>query len=428
MRKFFKEISLNLENKMQIKPVISWALYDWANSAFTTTVMAGFFPVFFKEFWSAGQTSSVSTLNLGLANSIAGIIVAVIAPFIGAAADCGSSKKKFLAFFTFIGVIATANLYFIGRGDFSSAALFYIIASIGYSAGLIFYDAMLIDVSNYSKRDMISSIGYSLGYLGGGLLFTVNIFMTASPSFFGISDSSAAVRISFLSVAVWWLVFSIPLFIFVKENKNTNNCSLSRSLIDGYKQLIKTFKEIKKFKNVIIFLCGYWLYIDGVDTIIRMAVDFGLSIGFDSKSLIAALLITQFVGFPAAIITGEKTGVKKAIFICLGVYAFVTFWGYKMTNVREFYILAVIIGLVQGGIQALSRSLYTKIIPQEKAAEFLGFYNMLGKFAVVIGPIIMGWTAYITGNPRASILSILILFILGGIMLYFVGDNSLNEK
>jgi UMF1 family MFS transporter len=409
------------------KKVISWSLYDWANSAFATTVMAGFFPVFFKEYWSAGTSASVSTLQLGAANSIASVIVAAAAPFLGAIADNGSSKKKFLIFFAAMGIVMTGSLYFVAKGDWEAAVALYVLATIGFSGGNIFYDSLIVDVAGEKKMDFVSALGFALGYLGGGLLFALNIWMTLSPATFGLSGATQAVRASFACVAVWWGLFSIPIMLFVDEPKSAQKAAGWSAVKGGLRQLAATVRDIRDLKVVLHFLVGYWLYIDGLDTIVRMAVDYGLALGFNSKSLLLALLITQFVGFPAAIAfgrVGEKVGAKTGILIGIGVYLAVTVWGFFMKSEREFYVLAVTIGLVQGGVQSLSRSFYTRIIPKNKAAEFFGFYNMLGKFAAVIGPVLMGWVSVLSGNPRYSIFAVSALFVSGAIVFYFVDEKE----
>ena len=402
------------------KSILAWSLYDWANSAFATTVMAGFFPVFFKEYWSTTDNVTLSTWYLGLGNSIASILVAALAPFIGAIADRGTAKKKLLIFFAFLGIIATGGLWIVNQGHWQMAILFYIIASIGFMSGNIFYDALLPAVATKEKYDYASSLGYSLGYIGGGLLFLINVLMYLQPHYFGISDGATAIRLSFISVAVWWAVFSIPLILFVKEPKIHDKIGIFSSIKEGWSQLVSTLSKIRQFKVVVTFLMAYWLYIDGVDTIIRMAVDYGTSIGFPASSLITALLLVQFVAFPATLIYSRfasKIGIKNALYTAIIGYTIITIFGAFVSKEWHFYVIAVFIACFQGGIQALSRSLYSRIIPKNQAAEFFGFYNMLGKFAAIIGPPMMGYIGLITGNPRMGILSIVILFILGGFIL-----------
>ena len=405
------------ENK---RAVWSWAFYDWANSAYSTTVMAGFFPLFFKEYWADPHNPSQSTFYLGMANSIASMVVAALAPLLGSVADQGSAKKKFLTFFAFLGVIMTGGLWMVAQGNWQMAVLFYVIATIGFASGNVFYDALLPGLASEERVDAVSSLGFGLGYLGGGLLFLVNVFMYLKPEIFGIPDGATAIKLSFLSVAVWWAVFTIPLILFVPEPKNYDSVKIKNAIQMGWIQLIQTFKEIRNMKVVGTFLLAYFFYIDGVDTIIKMAVDYGMSLNFSGESLIIALLIVQFVAFPAALVYGRlasKVGIKTAIMIGIIAYSFITFLGYFITKAWHFYVLAILIGLFQGGIQALSRSLYTRIIPAEKSAEFFGFYNMLGKFAAIIGPTLMGTISLVTGSARLGILSILLLFILGAFLL-----------
>jgi UMF1 family MFS transporter len=409
------------------RAVWSWAFYDWANSAYSTTVMAGFFPLFFKEYWADPNNPSQSTFYLGMANSIASIVVAALAPLLGSVADQGSIKKKFLTFFAFLGVIMTGGLWMVAQGNWQMAVLFYVIATIGFASGNVFYDALLPSLASEERVDAVSSLGFGLGYLGGGLLFLVNVFMYLKPEIFGIPDGATAIKLSFLSVAVWWAVFTIPLILFVPEPKNYETIEFNNAIRMGWVQLVQTFKEIRNMKVVGTFLLAYWFYIDGVDTIIKMAVDYGMSLNFPGESLIIALLIVQFVAFPAALIYGwlaSKIGAKTGIMVGITAYSFITLLGYFMTEAWHFYVLAILIGLFMGGIQALSRSLYTRIIPPDKSAEFFGFYNMLGKFASIIGPALMGIIALVTDSARLSILSILLLFILGA---FFLNKVDIKE-
>ena len=345
------------------KKVWGWAMYDWANSAFATTVMAGFFPIFFKQYWTIGTDVNQSTAMLGFGNSIASLLVALMAPVLGAIADRGSFKKKFLIFFAYLGVLMTAGLYMVEKGDWMMAVFVYIMGVIGFSGANIFYDSLLPSVADESKIDSVSSLGFAMGYLGGGLLFLVNVVMTLQPAIFGLTDAGEAVRWSFVSVAMWWGVFTLITIFWVPEPEMLGEKDQGNPVLGGFKQLFGTFQEIRHLKTVMLFLLAYWFYIDGVDTIIKMAVDYGMSIGFESNDLIIALLIVQFVGFPAALIfgsLGERWGVRSSIFLAIGVYIVVTIWATMMREKYEFYVLAVAIGLVQGGIQALSRSHYSR--------------------------------------------------------------------
>jgi UMF1 family MFS transporter len=416
--------------KRLTRPILAWALYDWGNSAFATSVMAGFFPIFFKQYWSEGADVTESTLRLGIANSTASLVIVLLAPILGAIADNWGTRKRFLIFFTFLGVVMTALLPLVQMGEWQWAVLFYVLASIGFSGGVSFYDSLIVFVTEPKKLDRVSALGYGMGYLGGGLLFAFNVWMTLSPATFGLEDAAEAVRLSFFTVAAWWAIFSVPLALFVTE-RDGGGRSAGEAVTAGLNQLRNTFHEVRRLRVVFLFLCAYWLYIDGVDTIVRMAVDFGLSIGFKSEVLISALLITQFVGFPAAILfgrLGERLGPKTGIYIAIAVYFMVVLWATQMDQEIEFYALAAVIGLVQGGIQSLSRSLYARIIPADKSAEFFGFYNMLGKFAAVLGPAMVGWASVATGSPRLSMLTLLLLFGAGALILRLVDVEEGKRK
>ena len=413
------------------KEIISWSLYDWANSAFATTVMAAFFPIFFSEYWSMGQDQAVSTFFLGIANSAASLVVAVMAPFLGAIADSGSYRKKFLILLAFLGALMTSCLFLLRAGDWVLAIMFYVIACIGFSGGNTFYDSLLPCVASDKKVDFVSALGFSLGYIGGGLLFLINVLMYLKPNWFALSDSVQAVKVSFLTVGIWWLLFTIPLILFVKEENNGKNVKISDSCKIGAKNIMTTLKRLKFLKTTTLFLVAYWCYIDGVDTIIRMATDYGTALGFSSSSLIVALLITQFVAFPAALlynIFGKKIGTKNAILVAIVAYCVIAMLGVFMTKELHFYLLAILIGLFQGGIQALSRSYYTRLIPKENSAQFFGFFNMLGKFAAIVGPFLVGFVTLITKSNRIGILSLIILFAVGGVLLLKVDESKASKE
>ena len=403
-----------------MKPARAWAMYDWANSAFATTIVAGFFPIFFKQYWSAGTDTTVSTFQLGVANSTASVIVALCAPMLGAIADSGSTKKRLLLAFAGMGIVMTGALFFVAQGRWGLAAALYVLAFVGFSSSNIFYDSLLVSVADGEALDRVSARGFALGYLGGGLLFALNVAMTLTPQTFGLASKSAAVRVSFLSVAVWWAVFSIPLALWVHEPHYGTQQRGWTAVTAGFRQLLVTLRHVRQLRIVLLFLVAYWLYIDAVSTIIRMAVDYGMALGFKPTSLIVALLITQFVGFPAALafgVIGTRWGTKQGILLGLAVYSGVAIWGFFMQQEWEFYVLASAIGLVQGGVQSLSRSLYSRLIPSHQAAEFFGFYNMWGKFAAIIGPVLMGWVGLLTGNPRFGVLALVILLVSGAVLL-----------
>jgi UMF1 family MFS transporter len=404
-----------------------WAMYDWANSAFATTVMAGFFPVFFKHYWNAGVPVTESTFRLGLTNSLASLMIVVTAPLLGAIGDYLSLRKRMLLGFAFLGMLMTGGLYFVGEGQWQLAATVYVLAVFGFSGSNVFYDSLLPFVSSRDDLDRTSALGFSLGYLGGGLLLGLNVLMTLKPQWFGLADAALAVRLSFVIVALWWLVFSLPLMVLVPEPENHSHEVTPNVLGVGFRRIADTLHKIRRLRPVWLFLIAYWLYIDGVDTIVRMAVDYGLSLGFEQQSLILALLITQFTGFPAALLfgwIGSRFGPRAGIFLALLIYTLVTFRGALMYSVEDFYLLAFAIGLAQGGIQALSRSFYARMIPEGHAAEFFGFYNMLGKFAAILGPLMIGLIGAMTDSPRAGILSLLVLFVAGAVLLARVNPDE----
>jgi UMF1 family MFS transporter len=397
----------------------SWILYDVANSAFSTAVMAGFFPIFFKQYWSTGVEATVSTFRLGVTNSTASLMVALMAPVLGAIADAGGTRRKYLLTFAGLGVVMCTALYFIGQGQWMAAAAVYVVSLLGFSGSIVFYDALLVAVARPDRADYVSAMGFAAGYLGGGVLFAVNVWMTLSPATFGLSGADHAVRVSFLLVAAWWLVFSIPLALWTREQPAAARPGAPR-IRTGLAELSETLRGMRRYRLVFVFLLAYWFYIDGVHTIVRMAVDYGLSLGFDTGTLITALLLVQFVGFPASIAFGRMartTGAKRAILAGVAAYAGICVWGYFMNRLWEFYGLAVAIGLVQGGVQSLSRSYFSRIIPRERAAQFFGFYNTVGRFSAVLGPVLMGWAGYATGNPRVSMLAVMVLFVVGGAIL-----------
>ncbi|MEJ2575779.1 MAG: MFS transporter [Gammaproteobacteria bacterium] len=408
----------------------SWALYDWANSGFATTVMAGFFPVFFKEFWAAGLSPTDSTFQLGLANSIASLCVVVLAPLLGALADRAGAKKRLLALFAYLGVAMAASLFWVAEGAWPLALLVYALGIIGFAGANVSYDALLLDAAPRERLDRVSALGYAMGYLGGGLLFAVNVAMVLRPGWFGLADAAQAVQVAFLTVAVWWGMFSLPVLLFVEETAPRLPPRPGGLVRGTLADLGETFRHVRRYRYAFLFLVAYWFYIDGVDTIVRMAVDYGLAIGFSSADLLSALLLTQLIGFPAAIGFGrlaERWSPKRGIGIAILVYVLAVFWAWQMSVAWEFYTLAVIIGLVQGGIQALSRSFYARLIPRHRAGEFFGFYNMLGKFAAVLGPLMVGWVAATSGDSRFGILSVILLFLIGAAVLTQV-DMAAGER
>jgi UMF1 family MFS transporter len=403
------------------RPVLAWAFYDWANSAFATTVMAGFFPLFFQGYWSRDVGRSGTSFRLEVASAIAGIAIAILAPILGAIADRGGRRKQFLFAWTLLGVLATAGLFLVAEGHWFLAATLFVLGTMGFNGGVVFNDALLLQVAKPADLDRVSALGYSLGYLGGGLLFVINVMMFLHPEWFGLSSGAQAVKVSFVTVAVWWLLFTLPIMFGVREQgAGSSRVSFAQAARVGFKELRSTIAHIRSYRTIVIFLIAYWFYIDGVNTIIKMAVDYGIALEFDQSKLITALLITQFVGFPAALFfgwLGNRIGARTGILIGIAAYIVITTYAYFLSNETEFLMLAVAVGLVQGGVQSLSRSLFGRLVPEGKGAEFFGFYNMLGKFATFFGPMLMAVVNAATDDIRLSILSIVVLFVVGGFLL-----------
>ncbi|MEM7278784.1 MAG: MFS transporter [Pseudomonadota bacterium] len=401
------------------RPVLAWAFYDWANSAFALSVLATLYPLFLGDYWSAGDSGSSVTARLSFVNGTASIVVAVLAPLLGAISDRGGARKRFLLFFAILGIVMTGGLFFVSKGNWPVALGLYAMASIGFYSGNVFYDSLLLNVAKDNEYESVSSFGFALGYFGSALLLTLNVWMVTSPATFGLESTEIAVRIAFLLVAVWWLIFTVPLMLFVDEEKK-DSIPLRQAVGEGYRQLRETFAEIKRYRNVFLFIVAFWLYIDGVHTVIQLATHFGQRLGFSSSDLLLALLMTNFIGFPATVFfgwLGSRIGPRKVIYIGLAVYIAVTIFAAFLQNITQFFIMAGAVGVVQGAVQSMSRAFFAQLVPKEKAAEFFGFYNMIGKFAAVIGPFLVGFMALISDNPRWSIAVLLPLFVAGAILL-----------
>lgn len=408
-------------SQRSLSPATAWALYDWANSAFATVVMAGFFPLFFKQYWAAGLPTEESTFWLGLATTLASVVLILMAPVIGGLADAMGWRKRILLQFTLLGAGATILLWQIPQGDWIWALGLYGLASLAFMASNIAYDALLPAVASADQLASVSSRGFALGYLGGGVMFAFCVGMTLRPGWFGLEDAAQAVSLSFLLTGLWWLLFTLPLLRRVREDGPTAPPPWRQAVRGGIGQWRTSLRHMRAEPRALTFLLAYWLYIDGVDTIIRMAVDYGLSIGLPSDGLIIALLIVQFVGFPATVAYGrmaERIGIARAIFAGLAVYVLIVFWAMRMDSTLEFYVMAVGVGLVQGGVQAMSRAYFAQLIPAGREAEFFAFYNMLGKFAALFGPILVGGLTLVSGDHRIGMLAVLPLFALGAWLLW----------
>ncbi len=412
------------------KAVFAWCLYDWANSSFTTTVMTAFFPVFFKNFWNLGVEPTTSTARLGLATGMGGLIVALLSPVLGSMADAGKAKKEFLAFFMLLGSVMTALLYLVPQGQWQAAFVLIICAEIGFSCGNLFYDSLLVTVANREEMDMVSTRGYSFGYAGGGLLFAINILMVWKPALFGFSSAQTAIRTSFPIVSAWWFVFALPILLIVNEARSPDG-SITRIVRDGLQGTVRTAIKITRHKTLRLFLLAYWLYIDGIYTVIFMATDFGLAIGLSPLSLMLSILLVQFIATPSSIGFGylaKRIGTEKAILSGIAVYIVICIAGALLLHTsRDFMILAAIVGMAQGGVQALSRSYFGKIIPPDEAGEYFGFLNLVGKFSAILGPLLVGAVAF--GMHRAGVQSHLASRIaMSSIVLFFVTGGFLFMK
>lgn len=404
----------------------AWALYDWANSAFMTTIIAAVFPVYFNKVAAAGLDPADKLTWYSGATTIALIVIAVISPFLGAVADFSGCKKKMLGGFMALGILATSSLYFIERGDWLPALILFGLGNIGISGSFVFYDSLLPHIAAPREMDRVSTAGYALGYLGGGLLLAVNLAWILHPDFFGLSGPDLAARLSFLSVGLWWLGFSIPLFRKVPEPPPTIEAdeeigeSVSRV---ARQRLRETFQELRKFKHAFLMLLAFLLYNDGINTIIRMAAVYGESIGLPAGGMITAILLVQFIGIPFSFLFGwlaQAIGAKKAVFLSLMIYTLITVLAYSMETALHFYLLAVMVAMVQGGSQALSRSLFAGMVPKHKSSEFFGFFGVAEKFAGILGPALFAVFTAVTRSSRSAILSVILFFAAGALLLFFV--------
>jgi len=408
------------------KIINSWSMYDWANSAFATTIMAAVLPIYYSAIAEPALTPNQATAYWGYTNSIALLLVALLSPILGAVADFRGAKKRYLTYFALIGISATALMYFLTSGDWLFASVLFIIGNIGFAGANVFYDSLLPHIAQKGDIDQVSTRGYAMGYLGGGLLLAVNLAMIMlSPDHL----TALMTRISLASVAIWWLLFAIPLWKNVPEPpRQIYEGELdSNPFSAGFKRLAVTFKEIKKYKELFKFLVAFWLFNDGIGTIIKMATIYGKEIGIGQTDLIGALLMVQFVGIPFSFAFGwlaKRIGTKRSIYISLSVYFLISIGGYFMESAIHFWILGFAVALVQGGSQALSRSLYGRMVPKAQSAEFFSFFSVSGKLAGMFGPLVFGLVSQIMGNSRLGIVSLVIFFIAGGLLLTRVDEEE----
>ena len=410
------------KSKILTKQVITWALYDWANSAFALSVLAVLFPLVLGNYWGVDDSGVSATIRLGWITFSASVIVFLIAPILGTIADTGGYRKRFLLLFAIVGAVATAGLGFVGQGDWPLALGLYLVASVGFYSSVVFYDSLLIDVTEPRNYSFVSTLGFSVGYLGGAALLALHLWMLKSPQTFGLESATEAFSYAFISVGLWWLIFLLPLIFFVPERHSSIEVT-DHAIRAAYAELKSTVHKISQYRNVTIFLGGYWLYIGGVFTVIFMAVNYGQRLGFEDSDLVLALLIANFVGFPATLVYGllaHRFGAKKGLYFALLAYVGACLWAIQMTDVREFYIMSIVIGLVQGGVQGLSRSVYAALIPADQPGEFFGFYSMTTKFAHVLGPAMVAIAAMLSDDPKWVLLALMPMFLAGALLLALV--------
>jgi len=415
------------------RAVWAWAMYDWANSAFATTIMAAVLPAYFAKVAAAPLAESDRTAVWAATSAVASLVVAAMAPLLGVLADRGGWKKRFLVCFAILGIVSTGLLALTGSGQWVWVALLYLVASIGFAGGNIFYDAFLPEIAPAGQLDRVSTLGFSLGYAGGGLLLVVNLLMLANPTAFGLADAGAAARAAFVMVAVWWALFSLPLLLGVHERRGAAKPPLGsplRAAREAFASLARTFREISQFRPLLLFLVAFWLYNDGIGTIIRLATVYGEEIGIGTSTMLQALLLTQVIGIPCTLLFGRlagRIGTRPALVLALCCYVGITLLAAFMRTGTHFFLLAAGVGVVQGGAQGLSRSLYGSMIPEGRHAEFFSFFGLSSKFSAILGPLLFAAINQATGNSRLGIASILLFFIVGIVLLLRVDVNAARQ-
>lgn len=421
------------------RPVLrAWAVYDWAISSMQTVITTAVFPIYFLKVAGDGRTPEEATQWWGYANTIAAVVVAVLGPVLGAVADVRAAKKRFMAFFLLLGVAATAAMFFIEHGELLFASVLFILSVGGATASLTFYESLLPHIATEEEIDRVSTAAYGLGYLGGGVLLAVNLAWISAPATFGLPageglsqrDATLPARLAFLSVAVWWLLFSIPTLRGVPEPPRLREGDepggappLGRAVVMAFTRLGETLREMRQYRQAFLVMVAFTVYNDGIQTIIKMATAFGTEIGIGQSDLITAILLVQFIGIPFAFLFGSlagRIGAKRAILLGLAVYTGICGYGYFVDSARDFYLLAVLVGLVQGGTQALSRSLFASVVPKHKSGEFFGFYSVFEKFGGILGPLVFALAVQGGGSSRVAILWVIAFFVVGGGLLWRV--------
>ena len=413
-----------MSNSKLSKEVKAWISYDMGNSAFATTVVAAFFPIFYNQYWASNIDSILSAEYLSWTLVISNVALLFTAPLIGAITDISKTTKSLFISMVMISIICVALLFFVEAGSWIYALVFFGIANYFFSASNVLYDKILVQITSPDLFSKISGYGYAWGYFGGGLLFLINALMSLNPELFGLSSQAEAIRWSFITVSVWWSIFLLPISITLKDKTISSSKKILSSSINS---IFTTLKSISKYRNVFIFLIAFFLFIDGVHTVMALASTFALNLGLDTSSIIIALILVQFIAFPSTLMwsyVAQKRGDKLVINISIVIYIGIILYSFSLSNSTEFYILAALVGFVQGGIQGSSRSLFAKLIPAEKAGEFFGIFNTFGKAGAFMGPALVGIFLAIFKNTIVMLLPILILFVLGLIVLYFVDTNE----
>ena len=402
----------------------AWASYDWAISGVQTVIQTAVFPIYFVSVAAAGYDDTVAIQLHARANTVAMVIVALLAPILGAIADYSSAKKRFLAFFTIVGALACIAMYGIDRGEMLLAASLFVVSMAAAAACMVFYDGLLPTVATGDDMHRLSTSAYGIGYLGGGILVALNLLWIQKPEWFGLGSRMMASQVTFVSVGVWWLLFAIPLFRGVPEPRRQleiDETPETKPVRAALSRLRETLVEFRGYRQAFLMLAAFLIYNDGTQTIIKMATSYGKrEMGLGDGVLIGAIVLVQFVGVPFAILfgrLGSRIGAKPAIFIGLAVYTVISILAYFMTTATHFIILAVAVGMVQGGTQALSRSLFASMIPTHKSGEFFGFYSVFEKFAGIFGPLFFDIAITATGSSRSAILSVIVFFIVGAVLL-----------
>lgn len=416
----------------------AWALYDWGISGMQTIIMTAVFPIFFVKVAASGMSSDRASAWWGYVNTIGAVLIAVLAPILGALADFKAAKKKFLLAFMLLGAGATAAMFFIQRGDMVYASVVFILSLAGATGSMTFYEALLPHIADDSEIDRVSTAGYALGYVGGGILLALALLIIQKPELLGLphgdgltpSQATLPVRLSFIAVAAWWITFAIPVLRSVAEPPRAlepDEAARTAPIRASIHRLGTTLRELRSYKQAFLMMLAFTIYNDGIQTIIKMASVYGTELKIDQGQLIAAILLVQFIGIPAAFAFGSiagKLGAKRSIFIGLVVYAVICVFGYFLETARDFWILAVAVGLVQGGTQALSRSLFATLVPKHKSGEFFGFFSVFEKFGGILGPLLFAIASQLAGSSRVAILSVLAFFVLGAWLLTMVDEQE----